>query len=51
MQLERKLNIIIKMTQRMECMVTVMNSNGDRLKLLEYKSIDNKARTRRNNER
>lgn len=49
MQLERKMNTIIKMTQRMECMATVMNSYDNRLKLLEYKSIDNEARARRNN--
>ncbi|MEW8548195.1 MAG: hypothetical protein AB2693_32225 [Candidatus Thiodiazotropha sp.] len=49
MQLERKMNTIIKMTQRMECIETVVNSYDDRLKLLEYKSIDNEARARRNN--
>ena len=47
-QLERKMNTIIKVTQRMECMATVMNSYDDRLKLLEYKSVDNEARARRN---
>ena len=47
--LEQKMNNVFKVYNRVECMETVMSSYDDRLKLLEYKSIDSEARARRNN--
>ena len=48
-KLERKMNSIIRITNRMQDIEAVVNSHDDRLKLIEYKSIDMEARSRRNN--
>ena len=44
-----KLDQVTNMNSRLYNAETVIRSHDDRLKLLEYKSIDNEARNRRNN--
>ena len=46
---EEKMNAILMLNGKMGCVKTVMNSYNDRLKLLEYKSIDLEAQWRCNN--
>ena len=46
---ENKLDMLMRMESRLFRAETVILSHDDRLKLLEYKSIDNEARNRRNN--
>lgn len=46
---ENKLDTLMSMDSRLSRSETVILSHDDRLKLLEYKSIDNEARNRRNN--
>ena len=48
-KIEQKVDSINKLNGRMQRVETVVNSYNDRLKLLEYKSIDIEARSRRNN--
>lgn len=49
MHVELKVDAIIRLNNRMGRVETVMTSYNDRMKLLEYKSIDIEARSRRNN--
>ena len=46
---EQKIDSINRLNGRIQRVETVVNSYNDRLKLLEYKSIDIEARSRRNN--
>ena len=46
---EQKVDTIIRLNGRLNRVETVMTSYNDRMKLLEYKSIDLEARSRRNN--
>ena len=48
-KVEKKLNTTVGLNSRMTQAETVIRSHNDRLKLLEYKSIDIEARSRRNN--
>ena len=47
--IQNKLDTVLDLKQRVTTMERVMRSNTDRLKLLEYRSIDLEARSRRKN--
>ena len=49
MHVEQKVDTIIRINNRLSRVETVMTSYNDRMKLLEYRSIDIEARSRRNN--
>ena len=49
-KIEQKVDSINKLNGRIQRVETIVNSYNDRLKLLEFKSIDIEARSRRNNQ-